>query len=41
MTVNIFYWELKKQGFGAQGQNNTMVGRQKLNLLNWVFLDFV
>jgi len=35
LTVNTVHWQLNKsQGLGAPGQNNTMVGRQKLSLLD-------
>jgi hypothetical protein len=40
LTVKIVHWYLNKsQGLGAPGQNNTMVGRQKLSLKDTVFLD--
>jgi hypothetical protein len=39
-TVNIVHWKLNKsQDLGAQRQNNMMVGRQKLSVLDRVFLD--
>jgi hypothetical protein len=40
MTVTMVHRELNNsQGLGAAGQNNTMAGRQKLSLLDTVFLD--
>jgi hypothetical protein len=40
LIVKIVHYQLnKRQDFGAPEQNNTMVGRQKLSLLDRVFLD--
>jgi hypothetical protein len=40
LTDNIVHLQLgKSQCFGAPGQNNTLIGQQKLSLLDRVFLD--